>query len=308
MSVFMTEGHAQGNTTASILGKVAEKGEDTLPGATIIVTHQPSGTRYTATTDDKGAYRIANMRVGGPYVIDVTYVGYKPFKGENIYLQLGDSRLINIDLDSEVSALEEVVLTGSKDADFNSKKTGAQAIIDSKRIQNLPTLSRNVSDFARLTPQAQLRGDDVISISGQNNRFNAIYIDGAVNNDVFGLAANGTNGGQTGVSPISVDAIEQFQVQVAPFDVKISGFAGGSISAITRSGTNNFEGSAYYLNRNQNLAGMTPNAISETNRSKLADFDATTIGVRAAGAIKKDKLFFLLIMNAKIMKRLNLLK
>ncbi|MEZ4839247.1 carboxypeptidase regulatory-like domain-containing protein [Flavobacterium sp.] len=292
MSVFMTEGHAQGNTTASILGKVAEKGEDTLPGATIIVTHQPSGTRYTATTDDKGAYRIANMRVGGPYVIDVTYVGYKPFKGENIYLQLGDSRLINIDLDSEVSALEEVVLTGSKDADFNSKKTGAQTIIDSKRIQNLPTLSRNVSDFARLTPQAQLRGDDVISISGQNNRFNAIYIDGAVNNDVFGLAANGTNGGQTGVSPISVDAIEQFQVQVAPFDVKISGFAGGSISAITRSGTNNFEGSAYYLNRNQNLAGMTPNAISETNRSKLADFDATTIGVRAAGAIKKDKLFY----------------
>lgn len=288
----MQELFAQGNTTSSINGKVTESDGQSLPGATVLATHSPSGTRYAATTDDKGSFRISNMRVGGPYVVEISYVGYKTFEGKNLYLQLGDSQLINAVLDSEISALDEVVLTGSKDADFNSKKTGAQTIIDSKRIQNLPTLSRNISDFARLTPQAQLRGDDVISISGQNNRLNAIYIDGAVNNDVFGLAANGTNGGQTGVSPISVDAIEQFQVQVAPFDVKISGFAGGSISAITRSGTNDFEGSAYYLNRNQNLAGMTPNAISSTNRSKLAEFDATTIGVRAGGAIKKDKLFY----------------
>ena len=154
-------------------------------------------------------------------------------------------------------------------------------------------MSRNIADFARLTPQAQLRGDDVLSISGQNNRYNAIYIDGAVNNDVFGLASNGTNGGQTGVSPISVDAIEQFQVSVSPFDVKQSGFVGGSISAITRSGTNDFEGSAYFFNRDQSLAGKTPPDIAQTNeRKKLSDFTAQTYGVRAGGSIIKDKLFY----------------
>ena len=138
-----------------------------------------------------------------------------------------------------------------------------------------------------------MRGDDVLSIGGQNNRFNAIYIDGAVNNDVFGLAANGTNGGQTGVSPISVDAIEQFQVSVAPYDVKLSGFAGGAISAITRSGTNNFEGSAYFFNRDENLAGKTPPSLAgAAGRQKLSDFSAQTYGVRAGGALIKDKLFY----------------
>lgn len=283
---------AQGNTTSSINGKVRESNTESLSGATIIATHTPSGTRYAATSDVNGSYRISNMRVGGPYTIEISYVGFKTLKEENVYLQLGDSQTINANLEDEISALDEVVLVGSKDNLFNSKKTGAQTIIDSKKIEALPSLSRNIADFARLTPQAQLRGDDILSISGQNNRYNAIYIDGAVNNDVFGLAANGTNGGQTGVSPISIDAIEQFQVQVAPFDVKISGFAGGAISAITRSGTNNFEGSAYFLNRNQNLAGLTPYAISQENRSKLAEFDATTIGVRAGGAITKDKLFY----------------
>ena len=284
--------YAQGNTTSSINGKVKDKSGEPLPGATILATHSPSGSRYASTTDNEGTFRISNMRVGGPYKIEISYVGFKTFTDDATYLQLGDSKAFIVELDAEISALDEVVLSVSKDNMINSKKTGAQTVIDSKKIEALPSLSRNIADFAKLTPQAQLRGDDVLSIGGQNNRYNAIYIDGAVNNDVFGLAGNGTNGGQTGVSPISLDAIEQFQVSVAPFDVKISGFAGGAISAITRSGTNNFEGSAYFLNRNQNLAGMTPNGISSTNRKKLAEFDASTIGVRAGGAIKKDKLFY----------------
>jgi len=158
----------------------------------------------------------------------------------------------------------------------------------------LPSISRNIADFARLTPQAQVSGDDVISIAGQNNRFNAIYIDGAVNNDVFGLAASGTNGGQTGVSPISLDAIETFQINVAPFDVKQSGFAGGSINAITKSGTNEIQGSAYYLFRNQDLAGKTPTAAidGDEERTKLDDFTAETYGLRIGGPIIKDKLFY----------------
>jgi hypothetical protein len=285
---------SQGNTNSSINGQVTDNQSFGIPMSNIIAVHVPSGTKYVASTDFDGFFRISNMRVGGPYTVTFSYVGYKQQEVKNIVLQLGESQSMKIVLEQEANELKEVIVIATKDNVFNSKKTGAQTIIDSKKINSLPSLSRNIADFARLTPQAQLRGDDVISISGQNNRYNAIYIDGAVNNDVFGLAGNGTNGGQTGVSPISLDAIEQFQVQVAPFDVKISGFAGGAISAITKSGTNNFEGSAYYLNRNEGYAGKTPPSLVATGgeREKLAEFNATTIGVRAAGAIKKDKLFY----------------
>ena len=284
---------AQGNTTSSINGTVYDTDKQSLPGATILAIHGPSGTRYTATTDFDGSFRISNMRVGGPYKIAISYVGFKTFQENDGYLQLGEAKTLKAILVSESNELKEVVVTSSRDNTFNSKRTGAQTVIDSRKINALPSLSRNISDFARLTPQAQLRGDDVLSIGGQNNRFNSIYIDGAVSNDVFGLAANGTNGGQTGVSPISIDAIEQFQVSVSPFDVKLSGFAGGAISAITKSGTNNFEGSAYFLNRDQNLVGKTPPSLAGVaGRKKLADFTAQTYGIRVGGAIKKDKLFY----------------
>jgi hypothetical protein len=285
--------YAQGNTTSSISGNVYDKDSQTLPGASILAIHTPSGTRYTASTDYTGNFRISNMRVGGPYKIVITFIGFKTFEDSEVYLQLGDSKDFKVVLQEESNELQEVVVKTSRDNTFNSQRTGAQTVINSDKIKSLPSLSRNIADFARLTPSAQLRGDDVLSIGGQNNRFNAIYIDGAVSNDVFGLAANGTNGGQTGVSPISIDAIEQFQVSVAPYDVKLSGFAGGAISAITRSGTNNFEGSAYFLYRDQSLAAKTPPSLAGVNgRQKLADFTAQTYGVRAGGALITDKLFY----------------
>jgi hypothetical protein len=285
--------YAQGNTTSSIGGNVYDKDSQSLPGASILAVHTPSGTRYTASTDYTGSFRISNMRVGGPYRIQISFIGFKTYEGNDVYLQLGESKDFKVNLQEESNELQEVVVTTGRDNTFNSQRTGAQTVINSDKIKALPSLSRNISDFARLTPAAQLRGDDILSIGGQNNRFNAIYIDGAVSNDVFGLASNGTNGGQTGVSPISIDAIEQFQVSVAPYDVKLSGFAGGAISAITRSGTNNFEGSAYYFNRNESLAGKTPPSLAGTNgRQKLADFSAKTYGVRAGGAIVEDKLFY----------------
>lgn len=285
--------YAQGNTNASISGTVYDKDNLTLPGASILAVHTPSGTRYTAATDYTGNFRISNMRVGGPYKITATFVGFSDFVNSEIYLQLGENKAFKVILSEESNQLQEVVVKASRNNTFNSQRTGAQTVVGLDQIKSLPSLSRNIADFARLTPQAQLRGDDVLSIGGQNNRFNAIYIDGAVSNDVFGLAANGTNGGQTGVSPISVDAIEQFQVSVAPYDVKLSGFAGGAISAITRSGTNNFEGSAYFLNRDESIAGKTPPALAGTApRQKLGDFSAVTYGVRAGGAVIKDKLFY----------------
>ena len=284
---------AQGNTTSAINGTVLGDDNKSLPGAMILAVHTPSGSRYAASTEADGGFRISNMRVGGPYKIVISFVGFKTFQENDVYLQLGESKTVNVILGSEASELKEVVIRSTRDNTFNSKRNGAETVIDSKKISALPTLSRNISDFARLTPQAQLRGDDVLSIAGQNNRYNAIYIDGAVSNDVFGLAANGTNGGQTGVSPISIDAIEQFQVSVSPFNVKLSGFSGGAISAITRSGTNNFEGSTYFFNRDQNLVGMTPpSLVGAAGRTKLAKFTAQTYGVRAGGALIKDKLFY----------------
>jgi len=285
--------YAQGNTNSSISGNVYDKDKQTLPGASILAVHTPSGTRYSASTDYTGNFSISNMRVGGPYKVTVTFVGFTNYVENDFYLQLGENKTFRIVLLEESNELQEVVVKSSRDNTFNSQRTGAQTVVNLDKINSLPTLSRNISDFARLTPQAQLRGDDVLSIGGQNNRFNAIYIDGAVSNDVFGLAANGTNGGQTGVSPISIVAIEQFQVSVAPYDVKLSGFAGGAISAITRSGTNNFEGSAYFLNRDESIAGKTPPSLAGANgRQRLADFSAQTYGIRAGGALVKDKLFY----------------
>jgi hypothetical protein len=291
--LFTAAGFAQGVTTASINGQVTEANGNPLPGASIVAIHTPSGTTYGVATDFDGYYRISNMRTGGPYSITISYVGFKEFKDENVFLNLGDSQKISVSLSEDANALDEVVVTGQSSSIFDSGKTGAETRVSQRQVNTLPSLSRNIADFARLTPQAQVSGDDVISIAGQNNRYNAIYIDGAVNNDVFGLAASGTNGGQTGVSPISLDAIESFQVNVAPFDVRQSGFAGGSINAITKSGTNTFTGSAYTFLRNQDLAGKTPvDLAGEDGRQKLDDFSANIYGLRLGGPIIENKLFF----------------
>lgn len=292
--LFSTVMMAQGVTTASVNGQVLDADNMPLPGANVVAVHTPSGSTYGAATDFDGYYRISNMRTGGPYKITISFVGYKEYSSSNVYLQLGESRRISVNLSEDSNVLQEVVVTAIADGTFDSGKTGADTRVSQRQVSTLPSISRNISDFARLTPQAKVTGDDVISIAGQNNRYNAIYIDGAVNNDVFGLAGNGTNGGQTGVSPISLDAIESFQINVAPFDVRQSGFAGGSISAITKSGTNTTEGSVYGFLRNQDLAGKTPLDLVGSNgeRNKLADFTAKTYGVRAGGSLIKDKLFY----------------
>ena len=291
--LFTAAGFAQGVTTANLGGKVTDAQGEPLPGANVVAVHTPSGTTYGAATDFDGFYRISNMRVGGPYKVTITYVGYQDFVEENLYLQLGDSKKINVSLSEDANVLDEVVLTVVSDDIFSAGRTGAETNVSRRQVQGLPTISRNIADFARLTPQAKISGDDVISVAGQNNRYNAIYIDGAVNNDVFGLAASGTNGGQTGVSPISLDAIESFRINVAPFDVRQSGFAGASINAITKSGTNTWEGSAYTFFRNQDLAGKTPvDLTGDDGRQKLDDFTSQIYGVRLGGPIIKDKLFF----------------
>ncbi|MGB3467866.1 MAG: carboxypeptidase regulatory-like domain-containing protein, partial [Cyclobacteriaceae bacterium] len=286
----------QGSTTSSIRGRVTDASGEALPGATVVALHKPTGVEYGNVADIEGYYRIPNIPVGGPYTITVSYVGFEDDIKQNVFLNLGQTFTLNSKLSDTALELEAVVVTAGKGEIIDGNRTGAATNISLENINSTPTVGRSVGDFARLNPQTRIEeGDDglEISIGGMNNRLNAIYIDGAVNNDVFGLAGSGTNGGQTGVSPISIDAIQQLTVSVAPFDVRQSGFAGGSINAVTRSGTNEFEGSAYYFWRNENLAGKTPfEDGQDIERTKLPEFSAQTYGVRLGGPIIKNKVFF----------------
>ena len=294
--------YAQGVTTAAFTGEVVDNEGTPLVGATVIALHEPSGTRYGALTREGGRFNLINVRVGGPYTLTASYVGFESAVQEGIYLQLGQNRRVKLTLTSGNVTLDEVEITATSGI-MGSDRTGAETVVSEAQINALPTVSRAIGDFARLTPQATIReGSDGFSISlnGMNNRYNAIYIDGAVNNDVFGLAGSGTNGGQTGVSPISLDAIEQFQIALAPFDVRVGGFAGGAINAVTRSGTNEVEASVYGFYRNQALAGKTPTDLEDFERERLADFTALTSGFRIGGPIVKDKVFF--FINAEIQR------
>jgi outer membrane receptor for ferrienterochelin and colicin len=282
---------AQGVTTASIFGRLAD-GESSEPliGATVQAVHTPSGTSYGNITDVDGFYRLPGMRVGGPYIITVTYVGYESIVQDGVYLNLGQAFQFSPKMGTDAVTLSGVEVVSSRSDIFNGNATGAETNVSEEQINALPTVARAVGDYARLTPQATVNeGNDGFSISvgGMNNRYNAFYVDGAVNNDVFGLSGSGFNGGQTGVSPISVDAIESFQINVAPFDVRVAGFAGAAISAITRSGTNNTEASVYAFFRNQQLI-----STELPDGGAIEPFKAHTEGFRIGGPIMKDKLFY----------------
>ncbi len=297
--------YGQGVTTSRMNGRVVDANGEGLPGATVIAVHVPTGSQYGNVTDPDGYFRIPNMNVGGPYTITISFVGYQSFEKPNVYLTLGQTLKLDATLSEDVTELEGVEIVANRNDIFDGNRTGQETVVNEQTINALPTLARRIGDFARFNPQANIQeGSDgfTISLGGMNNRFNAIFIDGAVNNDVFGLAGSGTNGGQAGASPISIDAIEQFQIAVAPFDVRQSGFAGGSISAVTRSGTNEFEGSAYYLVRNENFAGKTPvdDESLGIERTKLDEFSAKTYGVRVGGPIVKNKAFF--FFNAEVQR------
>jgi YD repeat-containing protein len=290
------DGFSQGTTTSSISGRVIDDTNMGLFGANILVVHEPTGSKFGASADDDGKYRISNLDVGGPYRIEISYVGFKTSVQKAIYLQLGQELKFKTQLSSDAQALDVVVIS----AKGKNLKTGQETNISKEDIKFIPTVSRSLNDFTRLTPQANFTNDGGLSIAGMNNRFNAIFIDGAVNNDVFGLAQSGTNGGQAGISPISIDAIEQIQIVIAPYDVKLGGFAGGGLNIVTKRGTNETHGSAYYLFKNENLSGKTPTDNPNIERTRLASFDSKTYGLTLGGPIVKDKLFY--FVNAEIQK------
>jgi Carboxypeptidase regulatory-like domain/TonB-dependent Receptor Plug Domain len=265
---FLSAANAQ-VTTSGLSGNVKDAKGGALSAATITATHTPTGTVYSTSTRKGGIFNIYNMNPGGPYTITVSYVGFKPIVREGLFLSLGETLNENFDMVETASDLKEVVVTSVRAS--ASGKGGTETNIGRDKMANLPTVGRNISDYLRFVPQAKVTGDGGISLAGQNNRYNSFYIDGAVNNDVFGLSASGTNGGQAGISPVSIDAIDQFQVVLSPFDASLGNFTGGGINAITRSGTNIISGSVYHFFRNQNLSGETP-GVSKALATKLSNF------------------------------------
>ncbi|MEM1214989.1 MAG: carboxypeptidase regulatory-like domain-containing protein, partial [Bacteroidota bacterium] len=283
--------YGQGVTTSSMNGLITDQEGTPLIGANVLAVHGPTGSPYGNSTNVEGYFRIPGMRVGGPYTVTISYTGYEDNVIEGVYLRLGQTYGLDVQLEETAINLGAVEVVAVRNDLFDGNRTGAQTVITEEQINTLPTVGRSIGEFTRLTPQTRVtEGNDGLELSfgGQNNRYNAIYIDGAVNNDVFGLAGSGVNGGQTGVSPISLDAIEEFQVNLAPFDVRLGGFAGAAVSAITRSGTNNFEGSVYTFWRNENLIR------EEFEGAMIEPFTAQTTGFRIGGPIVKDKLFFFL--------------
>ena len=283
------------NTTGSLTGSVKADNGEILVGATVTVLHVPTGTEYKVQTRKTGAFDISNMQPGGPYTISVSYVNYQTEKKEDIYINLGDAARVDVVLYNKAAKLADVTVRASRNASDLSVRGGTQTTIGRDKIENLPTVGRNLQDFLRFTPSVKLLGGTGgltgISIAGQNNRFNSFYIDGAVNNDQFGLSASGTNGGQTAVGPISMDAVDQIQVMVSPFDASIGNFTGGGINATTKGGTNTTSGTVYSFTQNQDLTGKTPTGLKSA-ATKLNPFSAKTMGASVGGAIVKNKLFF----------------
>jgi hypothetical protein len=266
-------------TTAALTGVVVDENGETLPGASVVAVHTPSGTTYGTSSRADGSYRISNMRVGGPYTITFSFVGFRSYVVEDVYLTLGETLNQRGILNSEAVALDELVVTAREDRIFDQERTGAGTNVTSDRMVNVPTINRSINDLTKLTPQSS-----GTSFAGRDNRFNNYTIDGNQYNNNFGLGSAQFAGG----NPVSLDAIEEVQINLAPYDVRQGGFTGANVNAITKSGSNTFQGTAYMYYRNQDLVGQKIGDV-ELN---VDDSFTRTVGFSLGGPILRDRLFF----------------
>lgn len=276
---------SQSITTSAINGTVKSASGELLPGANVVATHVPTGTVYGTTTRDNGDFNLPGLRVGGPYTLAVSYVGYTKQELTDIYLQLSQQMRQDFTMSEQAIQTGEVVVTAQRTAIMSANKTGSATNVVREQIDRLPTISRSFQDFYRLSPYFSGVSSNA---AGRNNRYNNIQVDGANFNDMFGLGGTGTPGGQGGTTPISLEAVEEFQIVLSPFDVRQAGFTGAGVNAITRSGTNTLTGSAFFNTRNEGLAGVSPDALA----AKLPPFSNQSYGVRVGGPIIENQLFF----------------
>ncbi len=282
--------HAQGVTTGAVSGVVDDPNGDPLPGVTVQAVLETTGTRYSTITDGMGRYSILNMKVGGPYRITASLQGFQDQAKTDVYVRLGET--LGVPFQLQLEAVEaEVVVVSEADPLISPTRMGVASNVSTQEIESLPTIDRGLQDFARTNPLIAVIPDQdessTISVMGRNARYNSVQIDGAVNTDVFGLPASASPGGQAETQPISLDAIQELQLVVSPYDVRQGGFSGGGINAITRSGTNAFRGSVYGYFRDDSLVGDGPDDFPE-----LGTFEESQYGFRLGGPIMRDKSFF----------------
>jgi len=274
--------YGQGVTSASLNGIVVDAQGEALPAANVIAIHEPSGTQYGVSTRTNGRFNLPNIRIGGPYTVKVSFVGFKEQSKGEIYLTLGQNFRVEFTLEDESVAIGEVVVSAEQDNDLNADRTGAATNINIQELEQLPTISRSISDYTRLTPQAS-----GLSFAGRNEYYNNFSLDGTIFNNSFGLDVP-TPGGQANAQPVSLDAIEQIQVNLAPFDVRQGGFTGAGVNSVTRSGTNEFKGSVYNFFKNESMIGESVGSTKLEN----PEFNYNQFGLRLGGPIIKNKLFF----------------
>ncbi len=277
-------------TTSTLSGKITEADGQPLPGATIVATHVPSGTLYGAAANSQGLYSIQGMRPGGPYTVNVTFIGYQTQSYTEITLSLGENTTLNSNMVSTTTEMTEVTVVGYATSKFNTTQTGAVTNISNTQIANLPTVSRSITDITRLSPY----GGSGMTFVGSDGRTANFTVDGANFNNNFGLSSALPGGG----NPISIEAIQELQVVIAPYDVRQTNFIGGGVNAITKSGTNTFKASAYAYHRNENMRG---DAVYGQQILSARDVDRNTLyGFTFGGPIVKNKLF--LFVNGEMAK------
>ena len=279
MFVFSFVAKAQ-ETTSEIQGNVLA-GKNGLAGATVTAVHQPTGTKYTTSARPDGRYNLPNLKIGGPYVVTVSFVGFKEESQSDIQLVLGQTYKANFSLVEKSTSLKEVVVRANQSKVFNNARTGTQENFNRTQLTGLPSTSRSYKDILKLVPT-----NNNFSFGGISSQLNNITIDGANFNNSFGLASD--IGGQTGATAISLDAIDQIQVNTSPFDVRQGGFAGGAVNSVTRSGTNKSFGSVYQYFKNKNLQGYKVGDVELPKQDYTYDLKGFTIG----GALVKNKLFY----------------
>ena len=291
-------------TTGTLTGSASAADGSALPGVTVEAVHTPTGTRYDAVTGSNGRFVIPNVRVGGPYRVTGTLEGFRTFTSDNVTVPLGASADVAMTMQLETVS-ESITVTASSDDIINPNRSGSTSAVSTEQIETLPTVNRTIQDFARTNAYVNVDPQDASStrlyVAGKNNRYNSISIDGAVNNDLFGLADTGTPGGQANALPISLDALEQIQIAVSPYDVRQGGFTGGGINVVTRSGTNDWAGSVFYSKRDPQFVGDGTLYGVDTTEGRwrvlrrdleVRDFESEQYGGRFGGPILRDRLFF----------------